>query len=90
MAEEWRVRLSGYYLDLLHSYPLAFACRGLLIQYRLQCQLYETGFCFVKRFGLVAGAISLFFSRLVLALSTSPFPGRLVIIRNSYSVVKRI
>jgi hypothetical protein len=32
LAEEWRVTLSGYNLDLLHSCPSAFG--GLLIQSR--------------------------------------------------------
>jgi hypothetical protein len=68
LAEEWRVTLSGYNLDLLHSCPSAFAdclsSHGAWI-------LYETRFYLSSDLATLFAAISLLFLRLLPALFTN-------------------
>jgi hypothetical protein len=62
LAEEWRVTLSGYNLDLLHSCPSAFG--GLLIQSR-RLDIIQNPVLLVKRFGhFICGNFAVIFASL--------------------------
>ena len=87
LAEEWRVTLSGYNLDLLHSCPSAFG--GLLIQSR-RLDIIRNPVLLVKRFGhSICGNFAVVFAPLTGPFYKCHFPGRSVIIRKSYLLVKR-